>query len=163
MEGETAEIEILSGSGNYRVEFNNYDGELGGGLEEEENIIYITGLLWGEAVVTVTDLGTGESVSFTVSVYQGPPPFSLSEESLTLDQGETATVEAYDGSGNYTVESSDEHVATAEIDADGNIIITGNSNGTATITVYDVEFGGSASLEVTVTKNGDGPAIDYPL
>ena len=54
------------------------------------------------------------------------------------------------GSGYYTIESSDESIATATIKGNS-ITITAASAGNATITVTDTNSGQTATIEVTVT------------
>ena len=105
-------VEILSGSGSYTVEI---DEETVAEVNIEDNKIYITPREGGSATITVSDTETGETATIQLSIDMPPTPFSLSEEMLALEVGETAKVYPNDGCGEYTVESSDESVATVEV------------------------------------------------
>jgi hypothetical protein len=161
-------VEILSGSGSYTVEI---DEETVAEVNIEDNKIYITPREGGTATITVSDTETGETATIELSIDITPTPFSLSEEILALEVGETAKVYPNDGCGEYIVESSDECVATVEVvspqgdteidtDVDTEVIsaegihflITAAGPGTATITVTDTQSGQTATVEVTVKK-----------
>ena len=105
-------VEILSGSGSYTVEI---DQETVAEVNIEDNKIYIIPRDGGSATITVTDTETGETAVIELRIDMPPMPFLLSEETLTLEVGETATVYPLEGGGEYTVESSDESVATVEV------------------------------------------------
>ena len=70
-------------------------------------------------------------------------------------------VEITSGSGNYTVASSDESVASAS-ESVSFIKIAGFSVGTATITVTDTKSGQTATIEVTVSSNNICPDDHHP-
>ncbi len=169
-------VEILSGSGSYTVEI---DEETVAEVNIEDNKIYITPREGGSATITVSDTETGETATIQLSIDMPPTPFSLSEEILALEVGETAKVYPNDGCGEYNVVSSDESVATVEvvypqgdtevdtgvdtevdtdvdteaISAEGiHFLITAAGPGTATITVTDTQSGQTATVEVTVKK-----------
>ena len=74
----------------------------------------------------------------------------LSITELVLTEGGVDDEEIISGSGNYTVASSDESVATATL-KDYSITITAVSVGIATITVTDAKSGQTATIEVTVS------------
>ena len=159
--GDIYSVYILSGSGSYTVESS--DEEVASAYLVDDNTIEIYGaMLGGEATITVTDTKTGETATIEVWV-MGPIPFSLSEESLSLEVGETAIVYPYDGNDSYTIECSDEDVVTVEyvsgyetdegevILTDPYFLITAVGTGNATITVTDDWSGEMATIEVTVT------------
>lgn len=73
----------------------------------------------------------------------------LSSVSLTLAVGSQNTVEVTSGSGNYSVVSSDEAVATAAMEG-SQITVTGIGDGQAVITVTDMTSLQTATIEVTV-------------
>ena len=78
----------------------------------------------------------------------------LSTNAVSLNVGQTTTVDITSGSGSYVIESSDEHVATAFVD--GNTISVNALNvGEATITVSDKVSGQTATILVTVTGQAD--------
>ena len=114
----------------------------------------VTGLRVGEATVTAT-LPNGNSASCKVKVKLTVPITSvrLNRTSMTLKEGETATLEAYIGPPETTYdrtltwESSNPEVAT--VDKNGNV--TAKSEGTAIITVTTTN-GITATCNVTVEK-----------
>lgn len=109
----------------------------------------------GNAVVTVRDILAGDTktVFVTVSNDAVPEEFTLSEQTVSLQENETTSVLVTSGSGNYTAESSNENVATATVE-DDMITITAISIGSATITVTDTETEETATIEVSVTESG---------
>lgn len=71
--------------------------------------------------------------------------------SLVTTELATATVDVRNGNSGYTVETSDEHVATATNEGTGaEITIKGISEGTAVITVTDA-LGKTATIDVVVS------------
>ena len=110
------------------------------------------------AEYTFTTTYSGSNYSFTggtckVKVTQSVTGVTLDKDSLTLTEGETATLAATvepEEAINKTVtwSTSDESVAT--VDANGTV--TAVSAGTATITVTTEDGGFTASCEVTVER-----------
>lgn len=115
---------------------------------------------FGSATVTVKDLRSGETKTILVTVSNDavPEEFTLSEQTVSLQEDESTTVLVTSGSGNYTAESSNENVATATVE-DDMITITAISIGSATITVTDTETEETATIEVTVKEAGGGVDI----
>ena len=114
----------------------------------------------GSSTVTVKDLRSGETKTILVTVSNDavPEEFTLSEQTVSLQEDESTTVLVTSGSGNYTAESSNENVATATVE-DDMITITAISIGSATITVTDTETEETATIEVTVKEAGGGVDI----
>ncbi len=112
---------------------------------------------FGSATVTVKDLRSGETKTILVTVSNDavPEEFTLSEQTVSLQEDESTTVLVTSGSGNYTAESSNENVATATVE-DDMITITAISIGSAVITVTDTETEETATIEVTVKEAGGG-------
>lgn len=108
----------------------------------------------GPATVTVKDLraGTTETILVTVSS-DAVPELTVSEQAVTLQESESITVLVTSGSGNYTVESSDENIATATIEGN-EIIITAISIGPASVIITDTETKQEVVIEVSVTEAG---------
>ena len=77
------------------------------------------------------------------------PPLYLSSSTLCLLTEHEDSVEIASGSGNYTVESHDESIATATIQG-GFIHVTAIRSGNASITVTDTTSGLTADLDVMV-------------
>ncbi len=78
----------------------------------------------------------------------------LSTNSVSLNVGQTTTVDITSGSGSYVIESSDEHVATAFVDG-STISVNALNVGESTITVSDKVTGQTATILVTVTGQAD--------
>ena len=91
---------------------------------------------WGMAVRPVCD---------------GPEdvPIELSDTETTMYESGTSTIDLIGGSGSYSLQSSDESVAKAEI-IGGKLVITCIGEGTATITIIDKATGQTAVVSVTV-------------
>lgn len=89
----------------------------------------------------------------------------LSSPTLTVTEGDMASVDITSGSGSYSVESSNETVATATIQ-DNAVSVAAVSVGIATIVVTDTKSGQTATVIVTVTICPDSNhphAIDLGL
>ena len=100
--GETGQIEITSGSGEYGVTNLNSDkakATLNG------TTITIQALAIGEAKVVVTDMKTGQKIIIEVTVTQGTtyPDIALSSQEVYLNVGDTEQIEVTSGSGSYSV------------------------------------------------------------
>ena len=106
--GSSATVNISSGYGPYTVtcsDENLVEVSLDG------TQLSITGKAVGTAVVTVTDTATGYTKDINVTV--NAEPLTISNNTVEVTAGESATVEITSGSGNYSVKSSDASVATA--------------------------------------------------
>ena len=114
--------------------------------------VWVTAVGGGFAAITVTDTHTGETAKIRVKVATPTLPFSLSESTISIEAGQSIAVDALDGSGQYTVQSSNASVATGEAIDEYNIIVYSVSEGTATITVTDTQTGEKATIEVTVME-----------
>ena len=142
--GESATVQIISGSGNYSVVSSNPSVAT---ATVSNGIVTVISVAGGTATITVTDTQNGQTATIEVTVAY--LPLALSSNSLTLTIGEEGSVNITSGSGDYSVESSDDNVAFAEID--GNVVsILAFGGGSATITVTDTQSGHTATIEVTV-------------
>ena len=93
---------------------------------------------WGLSVRPV--VGNGSSVV----------PITLAFSNVKIIVGGNKTVEITNGSGDYTVASSNEVIATATIDG-SSVVVTAVGEGIAILTVTDTQSGQTATIEVTVT------------
>ncbi|MBQ8065567.1 MAG: hypothetical protein IJ200_07925 [Prevotella sp.] len=102
----------------------------------------------------------GDVVSFSID----HPALQLHTNSVSMEANTTTDVVIQQGSGNYTVKSSNSDVAEATVDID-HVHILAYAAGEATITVTDVLSGKTADILVTVTKPKETPAnaIDLGL
>ena len=115
--GETREAQISGCSGVYEV--NNpkkdvVDATVVG------STLKVTALKAGTVTLAVGDKETGETQDVAVAVLDGPPgELVLSTGSVEVNEGQTATVSFYSGSGQYEVECSTPTVATATLQGEG--------------------------------------------
>lgn len=142
--GGTGTVEVTSGSGSYSVESS--DAEVATAVVDGTSV-KVTAVGAGTATITVTDTKSGQTS--TISLTVDHKPLALSSNSLTLIIGDEGSVNITSGSGNYSVESSDENVVFAELDGNA-VSILAFGGGSATITVTDTQSGQTATIEVTV-------------
>ena len=95
----------------------------------------------------------GQSVRPVVSSAPVYPNLQLSQTQLSIDKGNSGTVEITSGNDNYTVESSDPSVATATLTGN-TITIEALIAGQTTITVTDTQSSQTATIAVTVKEGG---------
>ncbi len=97
-------------------------------------------------------------VPLTGKGFDNTPPVTetleLSQYSVTLNDGEYATVEIVSGSGSYTVQSSDVSVLWVKVEG-STITMRGKDSGTASITVTDTETQETATINVEIIATYD--------
>ena len=82
------------------------------------------------------------------------PDLKISLQSLEIENGDSAELLVFSGSGSYAVSVDNEEVATVELT--GYLIkVTAISVGTGTITVTDTKSGQVVTLPLTVTEKGN--------
>ena len=152
--GDQQTVNILNGSGDYTLDAGSsvvtctLSGET----------ITVTANAVGATTVSVTDNATGESVILTILVTQPVAPFGLSQSELTMEVGNTATVDILNGRGNYTVSASTAGIITALVN--GEILsLTAVKAGTTVLTVTDVLTQSTATVTVTVTAPAEPLAL----
>ena len=148
-------VDISSGSGSFSVESNDEDVAK---AVVRNNTVKVTAMTPGQATLTVRDLLSRHTSTLQVTVYD---TFELATSTLRLGVGETKTVEATSGGGNYTIVSSDEATTTATIDK-GKVKVTAWKEGTTTVTVTDVKSGQTATLQVVVEYFLSCPDNNHP-
>lgn len=131
---ETTEgrFSIIEGNGGYKVTSTNTAVAT---ASVAGNEVIVTGLEYGTATLTLTDWAR-KSAIVKVIVDQ-EQDLVAKTSSTTMFFGELKTLEIYTGNGGYSITSSDESVATAQISEDGKIEITSISPGTTTLTIKD--------------------------
>lgn len=142
----TARINITSGNGNYKLTVAD-DGIATATMDG--NQILINGLRNGTTTATVMDWAKYSAV-ITIRVKEDFD-FLLDRTELVMFMGENELeqVSINSGNGGYEMESSDESVATAELNQDGRIAVTAHASGFCTITVTDAD-GLKGTISVTV-------------
>jgi predicted DNA-binding antitoxin AbrB/MazE fold protein len=117
--GETGQIKITSGSGEYGVTNLNSDKAK---ATLQGTTITIEALAVGEAKVVVTDIKTGQKIIIEITVTQKTTyaDIALSTQEIHLNVGEIGQIEITSGSGNYTTWIYDTKVA--ELSLNGNIV-----------------------------------------
>ena len=144
--GDQETVNILNGSGDYTLDAGS--SVVTCVLSGES--ITVTANEVGATTVSVTDNATGESVILTVLVTQPVAPFGLSQSELTMEVGNTATIDILNGRGNYTVAASTAGIVNYLVDGE-TLTLTAVKAGTVTLTVTDVLTGSTATLTITVT------------
>ena len=120
--------------------------------KKDKSKMIVNAIKQGVATIILTDTKKNESSMLQVTVVdKNTTDLTLSVTELDLNTESSASVLITSGSGNYTVESSNSEVATAEC-TDNTILVTAHTVGTATITVTDTESGFTATIDVTVTE-----------
>jgi hypothetical protein len=150
--GGSANVRINSGNDDYTLESSNPKVATASIIGY---FINVQALSEGTATITVTDNKTGQKASFTVTVKGGLEKLVLSTyDPVTMNVNSGLSFMIISGSGNYSVASSNESVASVRLR--GNYVdVSALSPGHATITVTDVVSGEKASIEVTVTGQTD--------
>ena len=155
---ETKEAQIKGCSGSYEVNNPKKDVVT---AKVVGSVLKVTGLKAGSVVLQLSDKETGETQDVNVTVTNEPlGDLVLSTNSVEVNEGQTATVSFYAGSGQYEVESSTPTVATATLQGEGaqqEVVIEGIKQGIATIVVKDTQFDKVATIAVTVNNSGDTP------
>ncbi|NDV67323.1 pilus assembly protein N-terminal domain-containing protein [Dysgonomonas sp. 25] len=140
-------IHIVQGNGNYKLTLSN--DRVATVALDNSNTIRITGLESGKTELTITDWA--KKTTQAQIVVKKLEELLLDKSEVRVVTGETASAGVYSGNGEYTITSSDESIAKATIDEDGNISIEGVARGTADIEVVDAK-GKTATIEVKVRK-----------
>ena len=156
--GETKEAQIKGCSGTYVV--NNPKADVVTAAVVG-SVLKVTALKAGTVTLEVSDKETGETQNVAVAVVDGPlGDLVLSTNSVEVNEGQTAMVSFYQGSGQYDVQSSTPTVATATLQGEGSqqvVVIKGIKQGVATVVVRDTQFDKVATINVTVIGNGSEP------
>ncbi len=141
--GETALVGIVSGSGKYDVMSSKKEVAT---ATIEDNKVKVVGAEKGEATITVTDKDTKVKKEIKVVV---KPVLDIENADVIVIEGEVATVAIKDGTGKYTVSSSDESIAKATV-SENEVKIEGVSTGNATITLTDSDTQNVKEIKVAV-------------
>lgn len=165
-EGTSGTVQVTSGSGKYRCAYESY-GTITAAVDG--STITVTALTAGDVKLIVSDTQSGQQKEIAVTVKAKPqityPNLTLaSTATLNLKTRQNSGYDITSGSGSYSVKSSNNNVATAEITDFVNVITSENGKsvrvtavgvGNATITVTDNLSGQTASFNVSVTQNVD--------
>ncbi len=151
---QTAEIDIIAGSGSYTAKADNDHVT----VVVENNKVKITGVSKGKSTVTVTDTKTNKTVQIAVTVTLSIPDIALDKTTIEVNKDETKEVTAVSGSGSYTAKADNDHVTV--VVENNKIKITGVSEGLSTVTVTDNETKKKATVTVTVKESYPDLAVD---
>lgn len=141
--GGQGTVDINSGSGYYSVQSSDENvatATLSG------NTVIVTAGDAGNATITIVDIKTDYTATVEVTVYN---PISLSLSSLNMSIGDEKSVNITSGSGNYSIQSSDDNVVVATIEGNS-VKVTAVGDGTATVTVTDIKSGQTVSIAIRV-------------
>lgn len=147
-ENPTATVNITEGNDNYKISVA--DENIATATIDGARII-INGLKNGTTTATVIDW-TKHSTVITIKVKEDFE-LKLDKEEVTLfldeESQKTTLVNIISGNGDYQVESSNDEVATAELNKEGKVLITGVSSDFCDITVTDAD-GNKTTVKVGV-------------
>lgn len=112
----------------------------------DSGAVTVSALAEGRTGVNISDVLTGEELRVDISVLAS---LSLSAVELTVNEGESASVDILSGSGDYSVSVEKGDIASAAIEGN-KVIVTGLKEGSTSMSVKDNASGAEASVEVTV-------------
>ncbi|MDO4230129.1 MAG: pilus assembly protein N-terminal domain-containing protein, partial [Capnocytophaga sp.] len=144
LEEKQLKVAIVSGSGQYAVTSSD---EAIATATTEANSLIIKAIKSGKTTLTLTDSKTNETATLAVVVV---PKIAVEKESVSLVNSQKITVKITQGSGSYSVKTSNDKVAQAKV-SDNSVEITGVSVGTAKITVTDAKTKTEVVISVEVT------------
>ncbi len=156
--GESAKVEITAGTGEYEIQSENTDIAT---ASLSKNMITISALKEGVARIVITDKNTEQSQTIKVTVSPKTPDLAIDKTVVSLEVEQTVTENITAGSGNYTLTSSNEKIATAT-EKGGKITLTAKGEGTATITIKDNKTEQTKTIKVSVTAKTPNIAIGTP-
>ncbi len=157
VQGDTVTIAIKGGTGKYTVTSSN---EKTAKVTIGKESIKIEGLASGTATITITDTETKKTQEIKVVI---KPVLSIDGAEISVVQGDTVNMAIKEGSGKYTVVSSDEKIAKVFMEKE-TIRIKGVAVGTTTITVTDTETKKTQEVKVIVKSalsidNGEASVV----
>ncbi|MBS9767532.1 MAG: hypothetical protein KGV44_08335 [Flavobacteriaceae bacterium] len=156
--GESVKVEITAGTGEYEIKSKNTDIAT---ASISKNLITINALKEGVTEIVVTDKNTEQTKTIKVTVSPKTPDLAIDKTAVSLEVEQKATVNITAGSGNYSVKSSNEKIASATA-KNGVITLTAKGEGTATITVKDNKTEQTKAIKVSVTAKTPDIAIGTP-
>lgn len=157
--GETYIVSESTNSGSYAKNFtwSSSNSSVAAVEKTSSNKAKITAKKEGTTKITVKTYN-GKTASCNLTVYSAPSGVSLSQTSVTLDEGKSCEIYEYTNSGsyskNFTWSSSDASVAKVEKTTANRAKITAVGAGTAAITIKTYN-GKTAACTVTVKASPD--------
>lgn len=142
--GESAVVSVSGGSG--EIEVFSEDETVAVAVAGDSGAVTVSALAEGRTGVNISDVLTGEELRVDISVLAS---LSLSAVELTVNEGESASVDILSGSGDYSVSVEKGNIASAAIEGN-KVIVTGLKEGSTSMSVKDNASGAEASVEVTV-------------
>ena len=140
-------INITSGSGSYQVKSSN---EIAFPVELSGNVVKVHADRTESAVITITDLVTGDAQ--TVNVSCGSQGLKVSQTSLAIYEGETAVVDITKGSGSYQLLNGNNPYIKAEVSSNS-ICIEGLKQGETSFTLRDVYKSETVNINISVKES----------
>lgn len=142
--GESAVVSVSGGSG--EIEVFSEDETVAVAVAGDSGAVTVSALAEGRTGVNISDVLTGEELRVDISVLAS---LSLSAVELTVNEGESASVDILSCSGDYSVSVEKGDIASAAIEGN-KVIVTGLKEGSTSMSVKDNASGAEASVEVTV-------------
>lgn len=147
--GLSSNVAVRGGNGRYTAVSANLNVAT---VTVAGDIVSVTGRgTSGNTVVTVTDIDTGASTTFSVTNGTGVAPGGLSFSSSNISVSPTLSnsVVIFGGSGTYLATSSNPAVATAAVTGTTATITGGTARGSSVITIVDTVSGNFGTINVT--------------
>ncbi|MBS9767318.1 MAG: Ig-like domain-containing protein [Flavobacteriaceae bacterium] len=146
--GKTATLlTITAGSGDYTVTSSDTNKAT---VTEKNGVITVTPLGEGDVTISIKDNKTGQTKTVKVAVTTKTPDLAINKKDVSLEVGQTTTVNITAGSGDYMVTSSDKEVAIAENEK-GLITIAIVKEGNVTVTIKDNKTKQTKTIKITAT------------
>jgi len=160
-EGESREVKILAGNGNYTATSNHPEFAT---ASIQGNIVTVNGLTAGDAEILIKDTD-GFSATIKVKVKVPQKSFTLGMTELEMPAGEVRSISIRRGSGDFTVTNHNPDIATGMIFESVYmpyyLEVEAFKPGTALIDVKDQESGDVIQLSVTVTEGSGNPDVPH--
>ena len=154
VENKSAKVTIKQGNGDFSVASGNPSYVT---ASVQGNEIILTGVKEGTATVTVTDIETSQTQDISITVVKA---LSVSTTKLCILEGDAPKVTIKQGSGNYSVTSGNPSYVTVSVE-ESEITLTGVKEGTATITVTDIDT--SQTQDIAIRIEEDTRDINKPF
>ncbi len=154
---QTASTQIYGGSGSYYISSNSNSNVATANIVG--NAISVTGVSQGSMTFSVcSQASSGGCANLFVTVnstwWGGSSSVTLSQSSVTLQQGQVQSVTIYGGSGSYYISNSPgANIASASIVNNNTVQVTATNPGTVSFSICSTSLSyACTSLLVTVTS-----------
>ena len=145
-ENSSKEIIITQGSGKYSVTSSKKTYVE---VSIQGDVVLVKGKKSGQAIVTVTDEVTSQTVKISIKV---EPPLSIGVSEISVAESQTRTIAIRQGSGHFSVTSDNTSYVKASVE-EREITLTGVKEGTAIVTVTDIDTSQTQDIAIKIVKS----------